>query len=453
MNIPKSEIKYSSLSIIDIGRVFWWQGRLFRGIYKDYVPLVYNLFESGLIPKLIKDSLFVNSWITSFQSEDYGLIVEHEIIFTPVYPREWSFTMLKDAAQLILRLNETSSSFGYQTKDCHCYNILYKNNRPIYVDLGSFVLINTKKEFLLSQKEFLRSYYYPLKIWQLTGDYFGMRVIHRPGLLVPEDAYVKFRWPILRWNGINKLLKNNKNYRKIYNIFYKVNKILFRSQAKISSLKIKVDRITCQIESTKWSSYHDEINFINLENEVISRFDRFNIITQKLISLNIKSILEIGGNQGRLSRLIKHRAKNINVICTDSDHIAIDKGYCHSKKEDIEITWAIHNPFLYETYSCEIKPEIRFKADAVVALALTHHLILSNNYDIEYIFDVIIEYTNKYIFIEFMPMGLYDGNNSHELPYWYNENWFTDSFNKKFELIEKIKLEKNRIIFIGIKKY
>ena len=86
-----------------------------------------------------------------------------------------------------------------------------------------------------------------------------------------------------------------------------------------------------------------------------------------------------------------------------------------------------------------------------MALALTHHLILSHNIDIDYIFKSMRALTTKYIIIEFMPLGLYDGKTptTPKVPPYYTAQWFRNNFEKYFFLITDEQLEVNRHLFVG----
>jgi hypothetical protein len=136
--IPLSEVQFINISGVDYGKLFFWQDRLFRGIYKENADVAKVIFESGLIQELIEKKYFVNTHISNLNFETFELVLEHEIIKTIVYPREWTFSMLKDAAILILNINEVAKKYKFKTIDCHVCNVLFKNSNPIYVDFGSF---------------------------------------------------------------------------------------------------------------------------------------------------------------------------------------------------------------------------------------------------------------------------------------------------------------------------
>lgn len=467
MKIPQSEIKYSSLSLIDIGRVFWWQGRLFRGILAEHTPVVRQMFDSGLIPKLIKEGLFVRSWITPLELDGFGLVVEHEVVKVQVYPREWTFSMLKDAALLVLELNEVTIQFGFQTKDCHGYNVLFQDGKPVYVDLGSFVPVTNRGHVLLAYDEFLRCYYYPLQIWRSVGGFLGSQMASWQFAKMPREAYLKIRWPLFRIFNDATLGRAMKAMHGIETLSHRdlaedpirvpvwANPILLLLQktrfaqrpATIKRLKEKITKLANPAASTTWANYHDEFSQIG----GLSSTPRFDHVVEKLTSLEVVSVMEIGGNQGVLSRLLKQRAGEIRVICTDRDSVALDKGYQAEKSERLGVNWAALDPFVFESSSIEIAPNTRFKADAVVALALTHHLILKQGFKIGFILDTIGDYSNKYVLIEFMPQGLTDGVSFPEFPAWYTVDWFKGEFERRFKIIEQKQLEPNRILFIGTK--
>ena len=144
MQISIADVQFSSLSLTDEGRVFRWNGKLYRGIKAEHSKAVYQLFTSGLIDALVKEGVFVPSWIADCTIDEFELVIEHQIVDVVSYPHEWSFSMLKDAALLVLKVNEISNEFGYQTKDCHGYNVLFIGEKPVYIDLGSFIPFHAK---------------------------------------------------------------------------------------------------------------------------------------------------------------------------------------------------------------------------------------------------------------------------------------------------------------------
>jgi hypothetical protein len=97
-----------------------------------------------------------------------------------------------------------------------------------------------------------------------------------------------------------------------------------------------------------------------------------------------------------------------------------------------------------------LEPAERFRSDAAIALALIHHLLLKPPfYDVGAILESIGRYSYRYVFIEFMPLGLHDGQSSPPVPEWYTIEWFRTAFARHFEFVGEEQLEPNRVLFIG----
>jgi hypothetical protein len=466
MKIPEAEIRFSRLSLVDIGRVFWWRGRLFRAVLTHATPLVERMFDCGLVERLVEAGLLVGSQRTTYELEGYGLVIEHEIVPVPTYPREWSFSMLKDAGLLLLAVNDLAKDFGFQTKDCNGYNVLFRRGRPVYVDLGSFVEVPRGEDVLLSYAEFLRSYVYPLWIWRSAGQYLGGRVAPRAvGVLLAQEAYLRFRWPVARllndarlrawWRKMTyvqalrheDLGKREGRLRGSLLAWLSFEKKagLLRGPARIGRLRRRLQRLVHETGASLWANYHDGFS----GGGTLRTTKRFDTVVRKLVGLKVGSVLEIAGNQGVVSRLLLQALPDARIICTDPDGLAIDKGYLSAKAADAGVEWAILDPFASEASPVEVATEDRLRCDAVVVLALTHHLTLTFGYRLDYIFDVIGRYARRHVFIEFMPLGLHDGTRAPPLPDWYDEAWFRAAFCRRFRLIERLDLESNRILYIG----
>jgi hypothetical protein len=462
MRIPPEEVRYSPLSLMDAGVVFRWREKLYRAIPQRRVELVKRLFGSGLIETLARERLFVPSRITDLALDGYGLVVEHEEIRPVSYPREWTFSMLKDAGLLALRLNEVSSRYGFQTQDCHSYNVVFSGESPRYVDLGSFV--PSKANALLSRDVFQRSYCYPLKIWRSLGPVWGRQAIQRPGFLLSVEDYLAARWPIFRLPGASAAARLAARLARLQSLSdeafdhfkgrhpaWKVaaaKRVMEsgRRQAGFSRLRRQLEAIGRPNARTDWSNYHDR-----LQPGESGLTPRFRHVVDRVLSLGAGSVLEIAANQGILSQALKRSRPGLSVISTDRDEAAADKGYRAAKSQGLGIHWAVLDPFLTESSNVEDPPKTRFRSEAVVALALTHHLLLTAGYSLDRILQVLSLYSSRYVLVEFMPLGLYDGSGPAAVPSWYTAEWFQAGFEKRFRLLERTQLEENRILFTGLK--
>lgn len=471
--IPVAEIHFSPFSILDdFGRVFHWQGRIFRAIREDYVDEVKTMFASGLIDGLVKDELFPASQITSYTLDDYALVIEHELAPVITYPHEWSFEMLKQAAQVALRVNEIASSYGYQTKDIHPYNIIFFGLKPKFIDLGSFIKISQNQtSYLYAFNEYIKCYFVPLYIWHLGDAHTARRFMQRWKLMTPINSYISYRL-----GGSYGFFR--KAISKIWINYYKMQQIPFLLEAerpnpkllkfsslfkfikfigfplrvsKISSLQSKTNNLKLPKYISEWGDYHGKLYFQDSRPALSERLIRIKDLIERLES---EKITDIAGNQGVLCQSIAEMHHVRQIVCLDYDEKAINAGFNRlreSQNTPNKINFAVTNPFYPEKNRFESPPETRFKADLVLALALTHHLILTQGYSLDYILSTISNYSNQYVAIEFMPLGLFDSITKEGLPppHWYNEEWFKKEFSQKFEIIEILRLESNRTLYVG----
>ncbi|MBP7653001.1 hypothetical protein KA977_06245 [Candidatus Dependentiae bacterium] len=478
MIINSDEIKFIDTSLGDeTGRVFIWENRVFRAIRNDSSERVKELFSCGLLYELISKKMFPESTITEYEIENYSLIIEHNKISFVTYPYEWSWSMLKDAASLIIEINIVCMKYGYQTKDCHSYNILFDGSRPKFVDLGSFVKRNNKDSGWNAYEQFLQYYYYPLKIWG-NGNMFIAKAVLSELYEMPHYEYWYYKFPVIRFFKVAKIRRiielcfklrkisviarrenyNTKKYAGFLKMAVLFDKLKILPFQKIDFYKIqnKLAKLTnSKCGDTRWSAYHNA--YKDSAGNIIPS-ERFKFVIDLISKYPVYSVVELACNQGILSILLSRLPQIKKIIATDYDANAVNVLYnfCCKNKNDYysKITPAVMNCFYPEIVGLCIRPEIRFKSDVVISLALTHHLILRQNIPIEYIFKTFALYTDKYIITEFMPLGMYDGSERSKkvkLPEWYNIEWFRNAFKKYFNLVIEEKLEINRILFFGEK--
>ena len=133
------------------------------------------MFRCELIEELVEANLFPNSKFTEYSAGNFQLVIKHDTIHPIVYPQEWTFSMLQNAALVVLKVAIIARKFGYNMKDCHSLNILFDGINPKYVDLGTFYPDISETTGWKPYLEFLRCYYYPLFIWSKGNDYIAAR--------------------------------------------------------------------------------------------------------------------------------------------------------------------------------------------------------------------------------------------------------------------------------------
>lgn len=445
-HIPESEIQYSDYSILDsFGRVFFWEDRVYRGLSQEGYAGLTKLRETGLLTELEDKALLPKTVLTDYKSQYFDFIVEHEKISPASFVYEWPFDMIKAAGNCILNINIIANKYSYQTIDAHPYNVMFKGCNPVFIDLGSFKYVENATHWD-AVEEFYGYFKYPLNLWNSISYQMARRLYDEDLSCITTYEYNK----LLELSTPAYKLKARPFINRVKN---KINRTFNKEKTlaeKLTSYQNDLENLSRNEVSTQWGNYHDEY----VINDEIITYDRFNIIINKINELKIETVTELAGNWGLLSYQIFKNTKVKHINCTDYDEKAVNKMFNYFKKTKYaeKISPAIID-FMKPIELCNSgRPSVRFQSEAVLALAVTHHLILTNRYDLHVIFNKIAEYSSKYVFIEFMPLGLWNGVVAPPIPDFYNQEWFTAIFQDHFTVMEITPIEKNRVLYVGTKK-
>ena len=468
MKIEKSEIFHlQKKRRDDVGEIFEWKEKILRGIYPQHAASVKEFFESGFISELIQRGYFPESSIVDYQSDEFAIIVEHKRIWPVIFPQEWSFSMLKDAAVAVIDVAIIARQYGYNMKDCHGLNILFHKNRPMFVDLGSFHENKKGCTGWEAYQEFLRFYYYPLYTWKDGLEYISKLSIFSANLTPHSEHYI-YRYRFLRHlktNLTRKLINlillpsnlavlTDQKYERISSerkfvvtrgvwLLKKfIDEISVSKSQNLNQLKSEIKKIKRKETASHWKYYHSNIS---------TKKRRFDKIIEHINTCcsDAKTAVDIAGNQGLFSLKVLRETNIEAIICQDLDEHAIDMGYKNHRFEEENISYVNYNAIAPITKTTLSLPSERFKCDMVFALAILHHLILSQGFRIDDILEQLGKYTKKYACVEFMPKGLWVHGAEITVPDWYREGWFRKKFEEYFKLLKTERTAENYTVYIG----
>lgn len=459
MEIPVNEVQFSKLSVIDpVGRVFIYGNQLYRGIYKPYKEHVFQLLKCGLLDELIKEGMFPETTVTDLHLEGFAMVVKHEMLFVS-FPHEWTPFMLREAALLTYKVNQVALKYGYVLKDAHCNNVLFRGVAPCFIDLGSFAPAN---QYTFPVHEFLNAYIIPLSLYDDNNSYLAHKLLldsysPKARLLlhpIPEsllkythpfyDAsfYIKGKIFYLRELSTTQFTLASR-FINFCNRFK-----LLRGRCKVlltANTLNRIKRFNFSASGNEWANYQMQ-HASSQQFELTARFNKILSLVNEF--KDASSALDIAGNQGLIpySLYTKTHIKKITHVDYDLNALNWASKFYNAKSIPVNV---IATNFL-ELMRDE-KMIAGLKSDVVFGLAITHHLILSQDISIYSIVKAFRNLSNKYVVIEFMPLGLYSDQSSHTppVPEWYTTEWFASEFEKYFEIIVKEQIEKNRILFVG----
>ncbi len=376
------------------------EGRVKRLLHRDYLPHYEKFIKSGLYDCLAEKKLIVRHYEQpSNINSSYPLeLIPEEIPFIS-YPYEWSFNQLKDAAILTLEINKISLTYGMILKDASAFNVQFSGNRPIFIDTASFEIYEEGKTWHAYQ-QFCRHFIAPLALCSYTDIRFKQFLLSNlDGIpiefckkMLPKASLFNSGLFLHIWlNAIGLKAK------------FGVGSTYKQPKAKLLAIQEHllntIKQLNWKSGQTEWSNYYTQTNYSKYDGVQKER-----IVSLWTEQLNVNSILDLGANDGRYSRLLKDQASFI--LSTDYDEKAVDLNYLFSKEQSVENVQTIHLNFVNPTpaigYGNQERKSFleRVNADLILALALIHHLFITHDIPFEKIAALLAK-MGKYLIIEF----------------------------------------------------
>jgi len=366
------------------GFVFKRDQILYRQVNDSYREHYDLLVNSGLYESLTSSGLLIPHNEVDLEpavSETcYRTIRPEEIPFIS-YPYEWCFSQLKDAALTTLAVQKTALEHGMILKDASAYNIQFRRGQPVLVDTLSFERYNEGVPWV-AYRQFCQHFLAPLALMSYTDirlgtllrDYIDGLPLDLTSRLLPGKT--KFSFGAL--THLHLHAKSQKRYEgsSVKTTRRKMNRQALRGL--IDSLEVFTGKLNWSPNNTTWADYYDNTNY-----SPAALTHKEQIVTEYLERVRPSGVWDLGANVGRFSRLAGER--NILTISFDIDPAAVEKNYreVRARKETnlLPLLLDLTNPsppIGWENRERMSLPE-RGPVDMVMALALVHHLAITNN--------------------------------------------------------------------------
>ena len=424
------------------GFLFYKNNLIYRQVNISYKENYDHLMESGLYKILINKKLLIPHRevdASSLSDRKSYKTIKPELIPFISYPYEWSFSQLKNAALTTIKIQKYSLDFGMSLKDCSAYNIQFFNGKPIFIDTLSFEKFEPNKPWI-AYRQFCQHFLAPLALMSCKDIRLNQLFkIHIDGIpldlassLLPIKTYFKF----FLLTHIHLHAKSQKHFSKKP---VKLSKHKMGHQSLLSlidNLESAITKLKWKPRNTEWAKYYE------IDNYSLNAHKNKNYIVADFINkINPKNVWDLGANTGTFSRISSE--KGIMTISIDSDPAAVEKNYlkCVEKNEAniLPLLLDITNPSPGIGWQNQERLSLlgRGSADTVLALALIHHLAISNNLP----FDKIATFFSKIcksLIIEFIPKS--DSQiqklllTREDIFTYYTEEIFRKEFEKYFKI-------------------
>jgi hypothetical protein len=390
------------------GFVFEHNGTVYRQVNRVYAEDYDRLMSSGLYAELV----------------DRGLLLPHEEVPSPLadtgdayrtlcpeqigfisYPYEWCFSQLKDAALTTLRVQQTALRHDMVLKDASAYNVQFLRGRPIFIDTLSFARYEEGAPWV-GYRQFCQHFLAPLAlVAHRDARLLQLLRVHMDG--IPLDL-TRALLPPRAWLNLHLLLhiRVHAGYQRRYagdtDTASKVRRISKRSLSNlVSALESATKKLHWKAEDSAWAEYYDGDSY-----EAGAAAHKRALVAEYLDEIAPSQLWDLGANTGVFSRIAAERG--IETLAFDVDPACVDRNYRQVRKDGetrlLPLLFDLASPSPALGWAAEERDSIvdRSSADAVMALALIHHIAISNNVPLGHVAAFLARLAGDLI-IEFVP--------------------------------------------------
>ncbi len=341
-------------------------------------------------------------------------VFEHERIAFPSYPHEWPAEMLAAAGGLTLDLAEGSLAEGFGLKDATPGNILFRGPQPVFVDLLSFERRAPDDPVWKPDAQFQRTFLLPLLAHQRFGARLADIFTTRRDGLEPEEIFrlvgtvQKFLPPFLPLVSMPVWLGRKASGGGGSSLYQErrvgdPEKARFILGARFRGLRRQLARLQPAPDArSTWSGYMEEHSY---EREAFAAKEQF--VNDALHEVKPARALDVGANTGYFSALAARAGAE--VVAVDLDAACVGRIWQRARAESLDILPLVvdlgrPSPALgWRNQECpSFLDRARGRFDAVLMLAVLHHLLVTERVPLDDVIDLAAELTRDALIIEFV---------------------------------------------------
>jgi hypothetical protein len=391
------------------GFLFLRAGVLYRQVNQVCAGNYTQLMDSGLYVKLVKAGLLISHTETDIHPEDqeksFRVICPERLPFIS-YPYEWSFGQLKDAALATLSIQKRAIRQGMSLKDASAYNIQFHKGKPVLIDTLSFETY-PEGEPWVAYRQFCQHFLAPLALMAYVDARLNQLLrIYIDG--IPLDLASRLLPWRSRWNlGLSAHIHLHASAQKRYSDVAIKEARYGRKMSReallalVESLRNTVRKLEWKPVGTEWADYYSTNNYSG------NAFEHKKVLVEDWLSkITPKFIWDLGANTGIFSRIAAGTAAY--VISSDIDPAAVELNYRQVKESNqvniLPLVLDLANPSPSIGWQNQERDSFlqRGPADVVLALALVHHIAISNNVPLDKVAEFFAG-CGEWLIVEFVP--------------------------------------------------
>ena len=389
--------------------VFWRDGQPYRQIDGTFAT-VWDAFEASAL----KHQLFEERRLIRHEVADRDLaptpgahaVIRPEPIDFLSYPYEWTFGELREAALLTLDIQLEAMAAGWTLKDASAYNIQFHGARPIHIDSASFERLEEGSPWI-AYRQFCEQFLAPLALaarrdvrladlLRLGPDGVSLDLASR---ILPRRTWLDFglvshvhlhaRAQTRHANGDDGRAARQARLPRA------------RLEGLIGNLRSTVAGLDWDPRGTEWADYSQNTSYTER-----AAADKDRVVDAWLRDVPGARVWDLGANTGRFSRLAADAGKR--VVAFDIDPAAAERHFRAIREagrtDILPLVVDIANPSPALGWAGRERRSLleRANADAILALALVHHLALTRNVPLPMVVDLFADLA-QWAIVEFVP--------------------------------------------------
>jgi hypothetical protein len=313
---------------------------------------------------------------------------------------------LKDAALATLSIQKRALKFGMSLKDASAYNVQFYKGKAALIDTLSFETYQEGEPWV-AYRQFCQHFLAPLAL-MATRDVRLNQLLRVYIDGIPLDLASELLPTRTRWNlGLASHIHLHASAQKKYSEVSIAEERRGRMMSKdallglIESLQNTVRKLEWKPAGTEWGEYYGHNNYTDAAFE-----HKKQLVSEWAGRVKPRLVWDLGANAGVFSR--QAAGSDAYAVAWDIDPAAVEQNWMQVRKEKevniLPLVLDLTNPSPAIGWDNRERDSFgqRGPADLVLALALIHHLAISNNLPFERIAESMAGW-GKWLVIEFVP--------------------------------------------------
>jgi len=361
---------------------------LLRQVNESYASDYDACAESGLFDRLISSNLM----ISHTEVDDAGMrpgmyrVIKPDEIPYISYPYEWSMSQLRDAALLTLEIQRIALELGLSLKDASAYNVQFSRGRPIFIDTLSFEKYVEGTPWV-AYRQFCQHFLAPLtlmavsdlRLRQLQSRYIDGLPLDLVSRMLPNSTYFKCSTLAhIHLHARSQKKHEDSGRSNAVKTESKLSKQML--QALVASLRSAVEKLSGKDVPTEWGEYYQDTNYS--DSAMVNKEKIVEAFVTKFVDPKV-TLHDLGANTGHFSKVVARHCDL--VIAHDVDEMAVERHYREIRQEKgtniLPLLLDLANPTPAIGWDLRERMSFHERATggAAIALALIHHICISNN--------------------------------------------------------------------------